>query len=60
MRYPPILNAGMEVQLKVGVFPYFHDVLFRTGLLSNTWSLYLRVSASMSQGEGAKKKPTIL
>lgn len=33
------LKAGMEIQLKEGRFPYFADVLYRAGVISNTWYL---------------------
>ncbi|MGK8665322.1 DUF1398 family protein [Serratia marcescens] len=33
------LKAGREIQLKEGRFPYFADVLYRAGVLSNTWCL---------------------
>lgn len=33
------LKAGREIQFKEGRFPYFADVLYRAGVLSNTWYL---------------------
>lgn len=39
MKGPLILNGGVEWELNDGGFPFFTDVLFRAGVLSNTWSL---------------------
>ncbi|MBY4850249.1 DUF1398 domain-containing protein [Serratia marcescens] len=39
MQGPLILNGGVEWKLNDGGFPFFSDVLFRAGVLSNVWSL---------------------
>ena len=39
MQVPLILNGSVKWQLSDGGFPFFTDVLFRAGVLINTWSL---------------------